>query len=329
MYFPLEYPENLDFLLDPQKTWTAARLVELGFCPLESHIPAFLEDLQKLGLTVDRQEGFLRFQRPVENLYLPHLYAFSGKKRRIGKNFRIYRELDSTSEELFRLLAQNKNVEEGTVVFALQQTQGRGRQGNSWYSASSKGLYFSFVLCPRIPVSDFGWITLVIALALVESMQAYPPLCPQVKWPNDVHCEGRKLAGVLVESRQLEPESPVFVAGCGVNLNQDIFPELGQKVSSLKLEANQSIDPQVFCASFFGALENRLVALEKGDKEGLLKQLKACSSTLGKTVEITQKHQAFVGKVEGVTSALRIQLRGEDGVLREFPAETSTLREKM
>src|SRR6476659_1683646 len=92
-------------------------------------------------------------------------------------------------------------VDEGLVLFAEHQTSGRGQRGNRWESATGKGLWFSILLRPEIRLSDSGWLTIWAIEAISGVIRIELGLEPEIKLPNDVQLNGRKVAGVLVEMR--------------------------------------------------------------------------------------------------------------------------------
>lgn len=245
----------------------------------------------------------------------------------LGKKLQFYTLLDSTNEELFRQLEQNPSLPQGTTIFARQQTAGRGRQGNRWYSATEDGIYLSFLLRPKLIPEDFPWLTMVLGLGVAHTLERFSVI-PQVKWPNDIYCSGKKVAGILIESRNLNPACPVFVAGIGINLNQEQFPEnLGQPVISLKQILGHSIIPNDFCRFLLEQLESVLLQLESGDKKSLLQAISKRSLFLQKRVCVRYKGADYVGILEGFSDKLGLLVRLEDASLQEFPGEITTLRE--
>ena len=129
-----------------------------------------------------------------------------------------YDTIDSTNEEAKRLA--RAGAEEGTLVWALEQTAGRGRRGHAW--ASPRGnLYASLILRPECPVGRAAQLGFVAALAVGDMLDATSGGLEGLsyKWPNDVLVHGRKIAGILLESELGEGEIPKFViVGVGINL---------------------------------------------------------------------------------------------------------------
>ncbi len=147
-----------------------------------------------------------------------------------GSPHRHYRSTDSTNTRARELAAAG--APHGTVVTASEQTAGRGRQGRSWTAPPGKALLYSAIVRPL--EDHHTMLPLAVPLAVCEAAeQLRPDLDCKVKWPNDIHVEGRKLAGVLIEAR---PQDGWAVLGVGLNLSieEDEFPsELRDRAISL------------------------------------------------------------------------------------------------
>ena len=142
----------------------------------------------------------------------------------IGRRILVYQETASTNDVAWQLSGSSEL--EGVAVFAESQTRGRGRHGRSWADAPGKGLLFSVLLTPDLPVETSNALTVLGGVAVCEAIQSLTGLAAYLKWPNDVVVGGRKLAGIIVETRGGEAQSPAaFVLGVGINVGQrkDIF----------------------------------------------------------------------------------------------------------
>lgn len=137
-----------------------------------------------------------------------------------GSPHRHYRSTDSTNTRARELAAAG--APHGTVVTAAEQSAGRGRQGRTWTAPPGKALLYSAIVRPL--EEHHTMLPLAAPLAVCEAAeQLNPDLECKVKWPNDIHVEGRKLAGVLIEAR---PQDSWAVIGIGLNLSikEDEFP---------------------------------------------------------------------------------------------------------
>jgi BirA family biotin operon repressor/biotin-[acetyl-CoA-carboxylase] ligase len=130
---------------------------------------------------------------------------------------------DSTNSYLQRLFEEGK-AGEGTVVLSRAQTAGRGQRGKGWESYTGQGLYASFLLRPEWLNSDRQFqLNKAIAVAVARYIQSRIQSRADVKWPNDILVEERKVAGILIENSIRGRQLSSCIAGVGVNLNQPAF----------------------------------------------------------------------------------------------------------
>ena len=138
---------------------------------------------------------------------------------RFGTPRRHYRLIDSTNERA-RVLAA-AGAPSGTIVTASEQTAGRGRRGRRWSAPAAKALLLSAVLSPLR--AEHALLPLAVPLAVCESAESLAPVRCQVKWPNDVWIDERKLAGILIEAQP--PDWAVIGIGLNVSIEPDEFPD--------------------------------------------------------------------------------------------------------
>src|SRR5437870_8012183 len=161
----------------------------------------------------------------------------------IGRQITVLEQTDSTNDAILR--NSTPNSEEGLVLFAEHQTEGRGQRGNRWESAAGKGLWFSILLQPRIDINNSPRLTTWAAEAISDLIQNEFSLKATIELPNDVEIDGRKVAGVLVEMRAQEKAPHLAIAGIGINVNQspEAFPEdLHDKELSLAMVISTQVD---------------------------------------------------------------------------------------
>ena len=147
-----------------------------------------------------------------------------------------FNTIDSTNNAAFAL-AKNGG-QEGTVVLADAQSQGRGRAGNVWQSPGNCGIYSSFILRPA-SAKYLHLLGLVLGLAVVKELKI-KGVAAALKWPNDILLNAKKIGGILAESQQ-QGKDIVLVLGLGLNVNT-LPDELPQAASSLYLEAGREFD---------------------------------------------------------------------------------------
>ena len=179
---------------------------------------------------------------------------FSGAA--IGWQIIVLEQTGSTNDAILQIATANSN--EGLVLFADHQIAGRGQRGNRWESAAGKGLWFSILLRPEIPMGDSGRLTIWSIQAISDMIRTEFSLEPKIKLPNDVQVRGRKVAGVLVEMRAQEKAPHLAVVGIGINVNQsveDFPPELQSRAISLAMALGRPVDRQKLAAVVLRTLD--------------------------------------------------------------------------
>lgn len=174
----------------------------------------------------------------------------------IGREIVVLTETSSTNDALLQLTTAE--TPEGLVVFAEHQTAGRGQRGNRWESAPHKGLWFSLLLRPTIEIDKSARLTAWAAETVTHTIHEQLSIVAQVKPPNDVLIDGRKVAGVLVEMRAQEKAPHIAIAGIGININhaaEDFSPELRERAISLALALNRRVDREKFAAALLRDLD--------------------------------------------------------------------------
>jgi BirA family biotin operon repressor/biotin-[acetyl-CoA-carboxylase] ligase len=157
----------------------------------------------------------------------------------------------STNDEAARLA--RAGARHGTVVIAERQTAGRGRDGRAWQSPPG-GLYMSVIVRPPLPIVDVPPMTLAIGIGLCDAIR-FAGAPAALKWPNDVLCHGRKLAGVLVEAQSQGGKLESVVIGIGVNLDDELAPQVADTAISLAEAAGRPISRDAFIDQLLADLE--------------------------------------------------------------------------
>ena len=164
----------------------------------------------------------------------------------IGREIIVLERTGSTNDAVLEMARDSK---EGLVLFAEEQTAGRGQRGNRWESPARKGLWFSILLRPKIDINQSAQLTAWAAEAVSDSIQKEFFLETSIKLPNDIQINGRKVAGVLVEMRAQEKSPHLAIVGIGINANQSFqdFPEkLRGRAISLSVDLGRQVDRQKF-----------------------------------------------------------------------------------
>ncbi|HEY5036432.1 MAG TPA: biotin--[acetyl-CoA-carboxylase] ligase [Chthoniobacterales bacterium] len=181
-------------------------------------------------------------------------------KTLIGSRIIVLESTRSTNDFLRQMLTPE--LPEGFVVFAEEQTAGRGQRANRWHSASHQGLWFSLLLRPQIPLSESARLTNWAAESVAATIQEQFGLAPSIKPPNDVYIGTRKVCGILVETKAGSGNNFAAIAGIGVNVSQPLeaFPEeLRERAGSLAMALKQQVNRRDFAIALLRELDRRYV----------------------------------------------------------------------
>jgi BirA family biotin operon repressor/biotin-[acetyl-CoA-carboxylase] ligase len=186
----------------------------------------------------------------------------------IGREIVVLEQTGSTNDAILQVASPQGAavssppplVDEGLVLFAEHQTAGRGQRGNRWESTVGKGLCFSILLRPEIPLAESRRLTIWGIEAISDVIRTEVGLEPTIKLPNDVQLHGRKVAGVLVEMRAQNKAPHLAVVGIGINVNQcrDDFPDaLQDSAISLAMALGREVERQKFAVALLRNLDVR------------------------------------------------------------------------
>lgn len=224
-----------------------------------------VEQLRKLGYRIDAQasRGYRLIEVPdrLTTLEVGPLLT----TRELGRTLHHYDELDSTNAKAFELA--HEGGFHGEVIVAEHQTAGKGRRGRAWVSVAGKSLAMSVIVRPEIAPSRAPELTLVAAVALVETL-IDSGVEATIKWPNDIQLGGKKVAGILTELSADVERVHFVILGIGVNLNSELadFPsDVAELATSVALNRKSPVHRGLFMAALLSKLE---AWLERWTEEG-------------------------------------------------------------
>jgi BirA family transcriptional regulator, biotin operon repressor / biotin---[acetyl-CoA-carboxylase] ligase len=267
-----------------------------------------IEELRKDGFELEaiRNKGY-RIVKTPERVSADEI-RLGLKTKYLGQSIHYEDTVDSTQRVAHRL-AYDQSME-GTVVVAEEQTLGRGRMERKWYSPKYTGIWMSIILRPKIPLPKAPQLTLIAAVAVVQAIEELTELTPQIKWPNDILINGKKMTGILTELQAEADQINSVIIGMGINVNQKLedFPvELREIATSLAIEQGVYFSRSAIIRSVLTHLEKLyFIYLEKGFFP--IKILwESYAISIGKTIKARTLSNVIEGKALGIT---------DDGVLR-------------
>jgi BirA family biotin operon repressor/biotin-[acetyl-CoA-carboxylase] ligase len=212
----------------------------------------------------------------------------------IGRNFIYTEEIESTNS--FLLDKTNKFSTDGTVLLAEKQSKGHGRNNKVWYSTRGYNLTFSILLTNKKYLSkSLNILNFAASLAVANANENIYQLKTELKWPNDVLVNGKKMAGILMESVSHGSKVERLVIGVGINVNQILFQgNYNITPTSMKLELNETIERERVLAEYLNNFEETLSKFEASPGD-VLKDWKSKCGLLGEKVSVTDGEKVKYG----------------------------------
>jgi BirA family biotin operon repressor/biotin-[acetyl-CoA-carboxylase] ligase len=219
----------------------------------------------------------------------------------------------------------------GAAVVAEGQTAGRGRLGRAFFSPSYVNLYLSLVLRPALTTAEAPTLILASGVGVADAVDGElgAPQRVEIKWPNDVLVDGRKVSGILMELGAEAARVLFCVLGIGVNLNVDprTFPaEFRDLATSLSHAAGRRIDRAAFARRLLAALEDVLDAHARGGFAAVRPRFEARFRMTGRRVRVRDLDGSETsGSVRGIDADGALLVAGADGGVARVVAGDVTL----
>jgi BirA family biotin operon repressor/biotin-[acetyl-CoA-carboxylase] ligase len=207
---------------------------------------------------------------------------------------------------------------EGLCIVASEQTAGRGRLQRQWVSPKGAGLYFSIILRPQFEQSVWPLLTLMAAVAVHDALRDSYALRTDIKWPNDVLANDKKLCGILAETVETSLGRAVVV-GIGINLTKNSLPsEFDGIATSVDVAAGQKPELEVVLAALVSSLGSYYQTLQQpGGPEEIVREWGARSSYCeGKRIRVVESNGSLVGTTRGVECDGALRVETDDGEIR-------------
>jgi len=219
-------------------------------------------------------------------------------------------EVASTNEEA---KARGKaGAAEGLVIVAESQSAGKGRLGRTW-SSPPGGLYLSLLLRPQLTTKELLRMTVYSCVPVAQAIEEVTDLQVQVKWPNDLELNGRKLGGILVEGVSKLNRLDFVVLGIGINVNAEPATDKVERAVSLRAVLCREVDQEQLLASILQHLDRFYSRLKKGEVDEV--GYKRRSSVLGRKVEANLGGKVVRGKALRVLKDGGLVVRSDEGPL--------------
>lgn len=229
----------------------------------------------------------------------------------LGRNFVYSEEVSSTN----RFLLENEEFQKhGTVILAEYQTEGKGRFKREWTSMKNTNLTFSIILKSNLTPNNIGLINLASSLSVAQSIENLFQLKVELKWPNDVLINKKKVSGILLESVSEGSKIKRLVIGVGLNVNQATFQ--GQYTispTSLKLETKKNVGRERVLSEILNTLEENFTLIGK-DRDKLTQMWRSRCRMIGEKIKVYDRGEERFGIFEDIDSNGLLLLKTQEDI---------------
>jgi BirA family biotin operon repressor/biotin-[acetyl-CoA-carboxylase] ligase len=319
----------LTALLDAPDAFVSGSLLAEQLGMSRPAIHGKLDKLREQGFEVEaiRNKGY-RITKEPEVLH-PDLIRYYTEKTGSAMEVLYFPVIDSTNSEAERQLSYGRRAP--FAIASSCQTKGRGRLGRDWHSATADNLYLSVVFEPNTPPQALQHFTLWAGIHICRALQSLVPKAPlKIKWPNDLHCGGRKFAGMLTEAKMDADSlrSIIFGIGLNVNSNPSKYPQaLRKTATSLYAVHGEELPLNQVAAAVIRAVQSAYdtCILAEGS-ENLIAAWAPLSSLSGQVVTAIAGGKEITGTATGIDETGALILTAEDGTIQKVRAGDVTLK---
>ncbi len=273
----------------------------------------YIERLRELGVDIKGHPATGYQLRKLPDLLLPSLIRPELGDNVIGQRVVHYFRTGSTNDDAFKLAA--RGAPHGTVVVAEEQTAGRGRFGRRWISEKSVGIYSSTLLRPPLAPEAAPILTLAAGVAVHHAMASVTGLAPDIRWPNDLLLNGKKVSGILTEMQAELDRLHAVVLGIGINVNQrEMPPEIRAIATSLRLETGVVHSRVQVLVAMLKELERAYKMLVAEGNAAIARAFTEASSfARGKKIRAVSNAGEFQATTAGLEPSGALRVKREDG----------------
>jgi BirA family biotin operon repressor/biotin-[acetyl-CoA-carboxylase] ligase len=248
------------------------------------------------------------------------IIRFGLETKWLGRDLCCFQEISSTNELAKEVAHKSEN---GTVILAMIQTQGRGRLSRPWISPPG-GIWMSLILKPKMPLSNIHQINMAVSVAVTKSIQTLYGLEAGIKWPNDILINERKVCGILMEVSAEVDRLDYAVVGLGINANVDVsgFPD-EWKSTSIGHQLGRVVSRTELIQKILQEVE---AAYERMNSTEIYEEWRRRSITIGRRVRITSITGDLIGVAEDLLKDGALCLKTKEGRKRVLVGDCIHLR---
>ncbi len=314
--------EVLELLEDAGKAMSEQEMAERLSFDAEQ-VKASINELERLGYSFSvSEDGLVTLGKRSERI-LPYELDKKLRTRFVGKDVRYSDSIPSTLAAAKRL-AMDSDPEKlhGTVVVSEQQTGGVGRLGRSWASPPG-GIWATIIIRTQLPVERLFMVTMAGSLAIARAIRREYDQLALIKWPNDIFIGPKKVAGLLQEVSTDGEKVNHVLLGLGINANVDLSElpdEVRSIATSLHEQVGEPVDRSKFLARVLKEFELRLLQLESGEYETIVREWKSLSLTLNRRVHVKTMTKSYKGEAIDIDNHGALVIRKDNGKVEKVIA---------
>ena len=278
-----------------------------------STVWVYIEKLRALGVEIKGHPSSGYQLQKLPDILAPSLVRPELGENQIGHRIVHYFRTDSTNDVALSLAAQGEA--HGTVILAEEQTAGRGRLGRSWYSEKSSGIYASIILRPPLAPAAAPVLTLMAGVATQRAVNTVTGLPVDIRWPNDLLLNGKKVCGILTEMSAELDRLHAVVLGIGLNVNhREMPPELKEIATSLRMEGRKPYSRAQILVALLKELERKYrLLLDEGSVAITRAWAAASTYAQGKRIRVVSSGGEFLATTAGLEPSGALRVRRDDG----------------
>ena len=260
--------------------------------------------------------------RPRTDLLDPDKIREGLKSNRVGTKILVYDSTSSTNDVAAEYARNKQN--DGLVIFAEEQTAGRGRAGNKWLSGREDSILCSIVLIEDKINAEL--LSLTCAVAVAEVIDKSGRSRAKIKWPNDIMLNGKKVAGILLESK-MDNGGSTYIVGIGINCHQtkaSFAGELHQTATSIDAESHSISDRNLLAKRLLVSV-GQWLKVAANNSEKVIARWRELSIQLGHRVSLIFDGSKFIGHCVGIDPEKGLILQLDSGGVRIFDTAHTTI----
>lgn len=244
-------------------------------------------------------------------------------------NFQLEVRQSVTSTNTLAKEMAAQGAAEGTILIAMEQTEGRGRMGRSFYSPSSSGIYFSLILRPKLKLEDSLLITTATAVAVSQAIDSVAGVTSGIKWVNDIYIGDKKVCGILTEaSLNFESGSLEYaIVGIGINIETQDFPEEISRVAG-SLFCEKPTGSPITSILIAEVLNNMAKCMNTLTDQTYLDEYRRRSFLIGKDILVLRGKETLYAKAIDIDTRARLVVEYENGTVEALNSGEVSVRVK-